>query len=56
MPGQLDFRIAETPVFIPKDFTQKMLSACDSIIDVITQPEYHQQSEKAIPSHLRVPG
>jgi hypothetical protein len=54
-PGQLDFRIAETPVFVPKEFTNKVLSACDSIIDVITKPEYHQQSEKAIPAHLRVP-
>ena len=24
-PGQLDFRIAETPVFVPKTFTQKIL-------------------------------
>lgn len=54
-PGQLDFRLAETPVFVPKDFTDKMLSACESIIDVITQPEYRKQSEKAIPALLRVP-
>lgn len=54
-PGQLDFKLAETPVFVPKNFTAKILSACESIIDVITKPEYHRQSEKAIPSHLRVP-
>lgn len=54
-PGHLDFRVAETPVFIPKDFTAKMFSACDHIIDVISTPEYYQQSEKAIPTHLRVP-
>lgn len=54
-PGQLDFRLAETPVFVPKDFTNKMLSACESIIDVITKPEYSQQSENAIPKHLKVP-
>lgn len=54
-PGQLDFRIAETPVFIPKEFTSKMLSACESIIDVITQPDYHEKSEKAIPPALKVP-
>jgi hypothetical protein len=54
-PGQLDFRLAETPVFVPKDFTQKMLSACESIIDVITKPQYHEQSQKAIPTQLRVP-
>lgn len=55
-PGQLDFRIAETPVFVPNDFTAKMLSACESIIDVIIKPEYREQSEKAIPAGLRVPG
>jgi hypothetical protein len=54
-PGQLDFRVAETPLFIPKDFTKKVLSACESIVDVITQPDYHQYSERAIPQHLKVP-
>jgi hypothetical protein len=54
-PGQLDFRLAETPVFIPRDFTRQALEACESIIDVITQPAYHQHSERAIPAHLRVP-
>src|SRR5579875_2881563 len=54
-PGQLDFRVAETPVFVPKSFTEKMLSACESIIDVITQPGYQQKSERAIPPHVRVP-
>lgn len=54
-PGQLDFRVAETPVFVSKEFTDKILSACESIIDVVTKPEYHKRSEKAIPAHLRVP-
>ena len=54
-PGQLDFRVAETPVFIPDLFWQKMASACESIIDTIRTPHYFQQSEKAIPPHLRVP-
>src|SRR6476659_4931528 len=54
-PGHLEFRVAETPIFVPKEFTQKMLSACDSIIDLIQQPRYHRQSEKAIPPELRVP-
>jgi hypothetical protein len=54
-PGQLDFRIAETPIFIPKDFTQKMLEACEHIIDVIQSPEYQQQSGRSIPENLRVP-
>lgn len=54
-PGQLDFRVAETPVFVSKEFTNKILSACESIIDVITTPEYRKQSENAIPKNLKVP-
>jgi hypothetical protein len=54
-PGHLDFRTAETPVFVPKAFMEQMLSACESIIDVITTAEYHKQSEKAIPADLKVP-
>ena len=54
-PGQLDFRVAETPVFIPQDFIRQALEACESIIDVVTEPRYHQLSERAIPEHLRVP-
>lgn len=55
-PGQLDFRVAETPVYVDKEFSRKMLSACESIIDVVSAPQYHQQSRKAIPSELVVPG
>jgi len=54
-PGQLDFRVAETPVFVSKEFTDKILSACEHIIDIITQADYLKQSENAIPDNLRVP-
>lgn len=54
-PGQLDFRVAETPVFIPGDFTAKMLGACEHIVDVISEPGYKVQSDKAIPPSLYVP-
>ncbi len=55
-PGQLDFRVAETPLFIPKDFTEKILAACESIIDTVTSPAYLKASDRALPSHLTVPG
>lgn len=54
-PGQLDFRVAETPVFVSKEFTNKILSACESIIDVISTPDYQKQSSNAIPENLKVP-
>jgi glutathionylspermidine synthase len=54
-PGQLDFRVAETPLFILKEFENQMLSACESIIDAVLQPAYKKQSERAIPPALKVP-
>src|SRR5687767_14591276 len=55
-PGQLDFRVAETPLFIPRDFTKKILDACEAILDRINTDEYRQQSDKAIPPQFTVPG
>ncbi len=54
-PGQLDFRVAETPIFVPKDFTEKALAACESIIDAILLPEYKEWSNRAIPKGLSLP-
>lgn len=55
-PGALDFRNAETPVFIGKDFKNKMLSACEDIIDVITAPNFKELTDRSIPADLKVPG
>ncbi|CAN5205322.1 hypothetical protein BH11BAC5_BH11BAC5_53350 [soil metagenome] len=51
-PGTLDFRVAETPVFIPKDFTQKMLDACEDIIDIIVAANFKALTEKSIPKNI----
>ena len=53
--GKIDFRMAETPVFIPKHYLQEMQQTCGSIIDVILQPDFKKLTEKAIPENLRVP-
>jgi len=55
-PGSLDFRIAETPLFIPKDFTIKMLGACDDILDVLTADNFKQITDRSIPDNLQIPG
>lgn len=55
-PGSLDFRNAETPIFIPKAFTQKMLGACDDILEVIIADNFKQLTERSIPANLNVPG
>jgi hypothetical protein len=54
-PGQIDFRIAETPVFCDKVFKEKMLSTCEAIVDIIVSPTFKQESAKAIPANLEVP-
>lgn len=54
-PGQLDFRVAETPVFIPKEFIQKALGACEAIIDRIQQSDYKSLSDRAIPAEVNTP-
>ena len=55
-PGSIEFRVAETPVFVPKDFTKKMLDACESIVDIIVDPKFKELTKNAIPNNLEVPG
>lgn len=55
-PAAIEFRVAETPVFVPDDFKEKMLSACESIVDIIISPGFKKESEKAIPPADFVPG
>jgi hypothetical protein len=54
-PGNITFRVAETPVFIPKDFTQKMLDTCESIVDIIVSPGFKKLTDRAIPKKDNVP-
>jgi len=55
-PGAIAFPVAETPVFIDKIFKEKILSACESIVDVITQTNFISITKKAIPEEVFVPG
>jgi hypothetical protein len=48
-PGAISFRVAETPVFVSKDFTKKMLDACEAIVDIIVDPKFKELTQKAIP-------
>ena len=54
-PEAIEFRVAETPVFIDKVFKEKILSACESIVDVITQFNFSTLSSQAIPEEVFVP-
>jgi hypothetical protein len=55
-PGAIEFRIAETPVFIPREFADQLTDTCERIIDFITDPAFKELTERSIPSNDRVPG
>src|SRR5476651_548939 len=55
-PGAIEFRVAETPIFIDKAFKEKVISACESIVDVITQYNFMSLTAHAIPADVWVPG
>jgi hypothetical protein len=54
-PGQVDFRVAETPIFVPREFTKKMLDACESIVDIIVDPQFKILTKNAVPADVKVP-
>jgi len=54
-PGQIEFRVAETAIFIPPEFTQKILSACESIVDIIVDPDFKLLTRNAVPVQFTVP-
>ncbi len=55
-PGALDFRVAETPLFIDSAFQQKLLSAGEEIVKIITAPEFLQRMDGAVPREYYLPG
>jgi hypothetical protein len=54
-PGDIEFRVAETPIFIDREFKQLVLTACEEILDVIVRPDFKQITEKAIPAKYNTP-
>jgi hypothetical protein len=55
-PNSIEFRLAETPVFVSKAFTSKMISASDAIIDLITDPAFRNMTDNSIPASDKVAG
>ena len=54
-PGDIVFRVAETPIFISKGFTKKIIDACEAIIDVIVDGNFKKLTAAAIPKGEAVP-
>ncbi len=55
LPGQLDFRVAETPIFVPALLRDKLINAGQDIINVIQQANFKALTNAAIPTAQRVP-
>lgn len=53
---KIEFKICETPVFIPADFRDKLITAGEEIIDIICRPEFIPETANAIPEKVFVPG
>ena len=54
-PGQLDFRVAETPVFVPLDLKNSLVQACDEIIETLLSPDFSAKTNRAVPDGQNVP-
>jgi hypothetical protein len=50
------FRIAETPLFLPKALREKLVAAATGIVDEISDPALIDRLTPAVPAHLDVPG
>ena len=53
-PGSIEFRLAETPVFIDKGFKEKMISTCESIIDLIVAPSFKSLTSNSVPTGFNI--
>ncbi len=54
-PGDIEFRVAETPIYVDAAFTKKVLDACESIVDVIVAPDFLEKTKNAMPPNVHVP-
>jgi len=52
---EIPFRVAETPVFIPKELKDKLVAAGAEIIKQIKAPDFKAKTEKSIPKNWNVP-
>ena len=51
----VDFRVAESPLFLDADTTRELVRAADDIVRQLAQPAFRQHAATAIPRGLEVP-
>jgi hypothetical protein len=54
-PGCVEFRIAETPLFVPKAFKKKLIEVSEYISNVILGTDFNKLTEQATPVEYKVP-
>jgi len=54
-PNQLEFRLTETPIFVPKELGKKIVEAGEKIIDVLVAPDFKEKTKNAVPVDCLVP-
>ncbi|GAA3981633.1 hypothetical protein GCM10022246_37130 [Pedobacter ginsengiterrae] len=52
---EIPFRVAETPIFIPKALKAKLIAAGEEIISLIKQPDFKELTKNSIPKNWNVP-
>ena len=52
---EIPFRLAESPVFIPEELKQQLITAGDEIISLIKRSDFKEITQKAIPKDWEVP-
>lgn len=52
---KIDFRIAETPIFLPKELLNEIINASDEILTALQSKEFREYSKNALPKQLAVP-
>lgn len=52
---EIPFRVAETPIFIPKALKEKLILAGEEIVNLIKQPSFKALTQKSIPTTWNVP-
>ena len=53
---QFDFRLAESPVFLPDDFKARVIQAANEIIEQLGEPSRLERMRAAIPERWNTPG
>lgn len=51
----VDFRVAESPLFLDEATTRELVKAADNIVHQLAKPEFRKHAKTAIPAGLEVP-